>query len=78
MCNVCKNTDCIISESFKTSTGREAFADLRIDLDNNQLDINYGLLEINGDQGKDTTWSQSLDINFCPICGRNLKINGGK
>ena len=73
MCEFCKETNNVLSEGIPTSTGRQVFADLRFDKDNNQLDINYGLLEIDDCQGKDTTWSRSIDINYCPICGEKLR-----
>ena len=73
MCKFCEETDCVISEGIDTTTGRQAFADLRFDKDNNQLDINFGLLDEEGCQGKDTTWSNSLNINYCPICGEKLQ-----
>lgn len=72
MCEYCKETNCVLSEGIKTSTGRVAFADLRFDSENNELDINYGLLNEDGSQGKDTQWSDSFGINYCPVCGRKL------
>lgn len=73
MCKFCEITDCVLSGGYKTSTQRIAFADLRFDEENSQLDINFGLLDDNGYQGKDATWSDSLDINYCPVCGRKLR-----
>jgi hypothetical protein len=71
-CEFCKTTDNLISEGMNTSVGRMVFADLRFDTENNELDINYGLLEEDDTQGEDTTWSKSFKINFCPVCGRKL------
>ena len=72
MCKYCEQTDNLISEARMTSTGRLAFADLRFDLENNELDMEYGLLEYDGSSGEDTTWSSALKFNHCPMCGRKL------
>ena len=72
MCDYCKTTDIIISEGIITSTGRIVFADLRLERENNELDINYGLLDEQNHQCNDTTWSKSLKIKYCPFCGREL------
>lgn len=72
MCEFCKTNDNLISEGMLTTIGRTVFADLRFDTENNELDINYGLLENDGCQGKDATWSSSIKINYCPFCGVKL------
>ncbi len=65
-CKVCQTTDCIIAANYKNIG-----ADLRIDLDNNQLDIQLGYTD---QEGKfiDSDWNGVLDINYCPVCGRKL------
>ncbi len=73
MCDFCKQTDVVLSGLHTTTFGRLAFADLRLDLENKQLDMEFGLLDINGSAGKDTAWSDAININYCPICGKKLK-----
>lgn len=72
MCKFCEQTDNLISEDYQTSVGRKVFADLRFDTENNELDMEYGLLEVDGSSGADTNWSHAIKINYCPMCGRKL------
>ena len=71
-CEKCRGTDCLVSDIATTKDGVEIFADLRFDLDFNQLDINFGVL---GEDGfpKETFWGFGVDIKYCPFCGNELR-----
>lgn len=69
---ICDETNCILSDSSKLSTGETVFSDLRLDLDNNELDIEHGLIGDNG-YAKESSWTHSLKINYCPVCGKKLE-----
>lgn len=71
-CEKCKETDCVLSSNMFLENGTEVFADIRFDLDANQLDINVGSI---GEDGfpEESYWSDGLDIKFCPFCGEKLK-----
>lgn len=71
-CKLCSSTCYIITEGFRTSKKRVVFADLRFDAENSEIDINYGLLDAGGYQGKDTAWSKSYKFKYCPECGRKF------
>jgi len=72
MCDKCKNGGNILDGYFKTSKG-EIFTRLRFDLDNNQFDMQYGVM---GETAPDEyDWTHSVDISFCPFCGRRLPIS---
>ena len=68
MCEFCSNTNYLISEEYITEEGIKVFADLRFDTDYNQLEIKYGVLDNSGGE-----WSKSLNIKYCPICGKKLQ-----
>ena len=72
-CIKCKDTDCIISDSFKLKDGTEIFADLRFDLENNQLDIQYGTLDKKDKCSLESEWTHSIDIKYCMFCGDKLQ-----
>lgn len=73
MCKFCEETNTLLSEDWHTTTGRKAFADVRFDTENNEIDMEYGLLEFDGSSGPDTTWSYgSIKIKYCPFCGVEL------
>lgn len=78
MCKFCETTNYLISEGINTTAGRKVFADLRFDRENKELDINYGLLDGLGFQGKDVTWSESIEIKYCPFCGVELEYKNGR
>ena len=72
MCEKCKDGGNILDGYLETSKG-EVFTRLRFDLDNNQFDMQYGVM------GKDNSpdeyeWTHSIDISFCPFCGQRLTI----
>lgn len=71
MCEKCKETDCVLSADMQDKDGLKIFADLRFDLEANQLDINFGKLGINN-RPETSYWSDGLDIKFCPFCGEKL------
>ena len=73
MCNFCRETDYIISEEMKVSSGAKAIAELRFDVENREMEIRYGLLGDNGSIGCDTGWTKPVKINYCPICGEKLR-----
>lgn len=67
-CELCKETDCILSYTYTTKDGVKVFSDLRLDLEANQIDMEIGTLDPD-----DYSWSGAIDINFCPVCGRKLE-----
>ncbi len=72
MCDKCKDDGNILDGYLNTTKG-EVFTRLRFDLDNNQFDMQYGIM------GKDVAldeydWTHSIDISFCPFCGKRLSI----
>ena len=71
-CEKCKETDCLVSSNFTLEDGTRVFADLRFDLENNKLDMQYGTLEEEGYRTKEVDWSYSAKVRFCPFCGREL------
>jgi len=72
MCEKCENGGNILDGYLETTKG-EVFTRLRFDLDNNQFDMQFGTM------GEDTPdeyeWTHSIDISFCPFCGRRLPIS---
>lgn len=70
-CEKCKETNVILSDSYKTKNGTRIFADLRFDTEFNQLDISSGTLDANK-LPDERRWSHSVDIKFCPFCGEKL------
>jgi hypothetical protein len=79
-CTFCSETNCVLEHRIKTTINGEdyeLFARLRMDMDNYpeykaQLDIQHGLVKIS-DGTSVSDWSDSIDINRCPICNRELK-----
>lgn len=73
-CGLCddKQTKCIIASNLATTIGEKAFVDVRFDLENNQIDAQFGLLNEDGSASVNSDWSSSLNINYCPICGKKL------
>lgn len=74
-CSFCKTTNCPAwgSEYFKLIDKR-IYVDFRADMEANQIDCQFGLLDENGvsDEG---TWSNfAIDIKYCPVCGRKLSV----
>lgn len=72
MCEKCKNGGNILDGYLNTKKGK-VFTRLRFDLDNNQFDMQYGIM------GEENTpdefdWTNSIDISFCPFCGKRLTI----
>lgn len=67
----CLTTDCILSGGKEFKDDAFVFADLRFDTENNQFDMNFGTI---GEDGfsKNSEWSDSTNISFCPYCGRRL------
>lgn len=64
-CEYCKHTDIIAGES---SIDGEITADLRLDVeDYNSLDV-----IVYRDGG--TLFGFSVDIKYCPMCGRRLEV----
>lgn len=74
-CCFCKETNCIASGQFETGGSGESYiCDIRLDLEFNQIDAEFGLLvkQPNGTVAVNTNWTSALDINYCPVCGREL------
>lgn len=72
---ICAETDCVLSATHNYK-GNTIFADLRLDMDDSdrqpELDINLGFYNSENNQMLSSEWSESLQINYCPICGRKL------
>lgn len=68
-CNFCKETNCIAS-SKANILGHDVFVAIRMDMEFNQIDAEFGI--IYGENDVRAEWSDALDINFCPVCGREL------
>lgn len=73
-CPKCKETDCIASGVMTLSNGIKVFADLRFDVENAQLDMEFGTLD-EDNIGAEIEWSNAADIRFCPFCGAELEIS---
>jgi len=72
MCEKCKDGGNILDGYFENSKGK-SFTRLRFDLDSNQFDMQYGIC------GEDNVpiahdWTHSIDIAFCPFCGKRLPV----
>ncbi len=67
-CSKCEETDCIIAANY-----HGVGADVRIDVDECQLDVQLGYVDKDG-MFTDSEWDGAVDINYCPFCGRNLKV----
>lgn len=70
-CTKCETADCILAYDEKIENGEIVFTDLRFDVENRQLDINFGLLGKNN-RPKESYWSYAVNIKFCPFCGEQL------
>lgn len=75
-CNFCgdQQTKCFISSTIQKPQGEGYFVDLRLDLDNNQIDADFGPLDKNGVAQGDSDWTNTLNIHYCPVCGRKLPV----
>lgn len=71
-CIYCETTDCILDSEGVFKDGTRVFTDLRFDVESKQLDINFGTLAINN-RPDESYWSNAVDINFCPFCGKELE-----
>lgn len=61
-CDFCNETKVLISQELENGI----LMDIRFDDDHNQMDVCAGIDE------NHMEWGDSLDINFCPKCGRRL------
>ncbi|MCK9198173.1 MAG: hypothetical protein M0P49_01055 [Bacilli bacterium] len=73
MCEKCKDGGNILDGYFENSKGK-SFTRLRFDLDNNQFDMQYGMCG-EDDVPTEYEWTHSIDISFCPFCGKRLSIS---
>lgn len=72
-CDFCKETNCVAwgNDYFKT-INKKIYVDFRADMEANQIDCQFGILDDDG-TAIEGTWSNfAIDINFCPVCGRRL------
>jgi len=73
MCEKCKETDCILAYDQEVEGGEKVFVDLRFDVENGELDINFGFLgKDNRPKELSSLWSDAVKIKFCPFCGEKL------
>lgn len=73
-CNFCKETNCAIHDKRHFPTiDKEIFVDVRIDMDFNQIDFEFGILGETPDETLATWSSCAIDMNYCPICGKRLE-----
>lgn len=74
-CNFCGDlqTKCFISSDLTTTANEKIFVDARLDLENNQIDIQFGLLNSDNSASVNSDWTYCLDIHYCPVCGKKLK-----
>jgi len=63
-CDKCKETSCILQSNIKID-GNHLYVDLRLDMDNNEMDIEVVLHNHN-------EWTGAVSINYCPFCGEKL------
>lgn len=68
-CSKCEETDCIIAANYN-GVG----ADVRIDVDACQLDVFLGYVDADGMFTDYSGWDGAVDINYCPFCGRSLRV----
>jgi hypothetical protein len=81
-CEFCKETNCAISKRIPVTIGGvevEAFARVRFDIENNQIDMELGVAKAaKSEEDRNSVvyahdWSDSIDIIKCPVCGETLK-----
>ena len=70
-CDFCKETSCIASGQFDLDENTSAFVAVRLDMDFNQIDAEFGTVARDGSD-INAEWSSALDIKYCPMCGRLL------
>ena len=72
-CDFCKETNCAAwGSTYFKSIDKKIYVDFRADMEFNQIDCQFGLLDENG-LSDEATWSDfAININYCPICGREL------
>lgn len=73
-CSFCKETNCAIHDKrYFPTIDKEIFVDIRVDMDFNQIDFEFGIL--NEDPRLTLAeWSNcAINMNYCPICGRKLE-----
>lgn len=72
-CDFCKETNCVAwGNSYFKTIDKRIYVDIRADMEANQIDCQFGLLDELG-MSIEGTWSDfAIDINFCPVCGRKL------
>lgn len=73
-CSFCKETHCVIhSEEYFPTIDKELFATIRADVNSNQLNFEFGILnEVSNITLAECT-NCAVSINYCPICGRKLE-----
>ncbi len=72
-CSFCKETNCIASGNYKLSETKSAFVAIRLDMEFNQIDAEFGIITEDGENMEAIAdWSDALDIKYCPMCGRLL------
>ncbi len=81
-CQFCKETNCAISKRITANIEGvevEVFARLRFDMENNQIDMQFGVAKpakTEEDRNREvyaSDWSDSIDIIKCPVCGETLR-----
>ena len=70
-CDFCKETNCVASGKYPISDDSYSFVAVRMDMEFNQIDAEFGILDKDGNCIA-ADWSSALDIRYCPICGRLL------
>ena len=67
MCKFCNETNVVLSQMI--TVGKKClFVDVRFDADYNQIDVCVGDAET-----EQSTWTNGINIAFCPVCGKKLK-----
>lgn len=79
VCETCKDTDFIVSGTSQSiydinGTKCKIFVDLRMDRENNELDMDFGLVNVETNEiiQDSIEWSNAIEIKHCPVCGKEL------
>lgn len=74
-CNFCDETKCVAyGDSYFKSIDKKIFVDFRADMEANQIDCAFGILNEDGTPSERVFSDFAIDINYCPVCGRKLPI----
>ena len=74
-CQFCCETNAVLYSKVKDQYGSNVtcHSSIRMDMDNLQIDNEILIQQGDNYDGSYAEWSDAININFCPVCGRRLR-----